>query len=270
MGFDLLTEIYFRHGFFADNSLKDIRVLIPQDTAIDMRRYEILFRKMPDRFVLLFNNSRADQREQLLRERLTLTFDLQLLDPFFYNYTELPQTDIPGSMLLFSNADGHAPGKLHEQDVVTATEVVAFEHQGPVISVRPFGRIVLQLTPDLSGSYEISFAARATRWCYFLMSATLAALSEPAIIDTSNNIHFRGPQAITLPDGARASVFVSEETIALAQRPLHTFQLVDSVGIGGMHRTVIPALPSPDIQAISAAGIPGYDRTQAYSEIFLY
>lgn len=269
MGFDLLTEIYFRHGFFADNCLRDIRVLIPQDTAIDMRRYEILFRRMPDRFVLLFNNSDTDQREQLLRERLTLTFDLQLLDPFFYNYTGLPQTDIPGSILLFSNADGHAPGKLHKQDVVTAGEVVAFKHQG-AISVKPFGRIVLQLTPDLSNSYEISFAARTTRWCYFLMSANLATLSEPAIIDTSNNIHFTGPQAVTLPDGARASVFVSEETIALAQRPLHTFQLVDSVGIGGLHRTVIPALPSPDIQTISAAGIPGYDRTQAYSEIFLY
>lgn len=269
MGFDLLTEIYFRHGFFADNCLKDIRVMMPQDTAIDMRRYEILFRRMPDRFVLLFNNSDADQRAQLLREQLTLTFDLQLLDPFFYNYTGLPQTDVPGSILLFSNADGHAPGKLHKQDVVTASELVAFKHQG-AISVKPFGRIVLQLTPDLSDSYEICFAARTTRWCYFLMSANLAALSEPAIIDTSNNIHFTGPQAITLPDGARASVFVSEETIALAQRPLHTFQLVDTVGIGGMHRTVIAALPSPDIQTISAAGIPGYDRTQAYSEIFLY
>ncbi|SDH05791.1 hypothetical protein [Chitinophaga filiformis] len=269
MGFDLLTEIYFRHGFFADNCLRDIRVLIPQDTAIDMRRYEILFRRMPDRFVLLFNNSNADQRAQLLRERLTLTFDLQLLDPFFYNYTGLPQTDIPGSILLFSNADGHAPGKLHKQDVIAATEVEAFKHQG-AISVKPFGRIALQLTPDLSDSYEISFAARTTRWCYYLMSANLAALSEPAIVDTSNNIHFTGPQSVTLPDGARASVFVSEETIALAQRPLHTFQLVDTVGIGGLHRTVISALPSPDIQTISAAGIPGYDRTQAYSEIFLY
>jgi hypothetical protein len=270
MGFDLLTEIYFRHGFFADNCLRDIRVLIPQDTATDMRRYEILFRRMPDRFVLLFNNSGADQREQLLRERLTLTFDLQLLDPFFYNYTGLAQTDIPGSILLFSNAEGHAPGKLHKQDVVTAAEVVAFEHQGAAISVRPFGRIVLQLTPDLSDSYEISFATRATHWCYYLMSATLTALTEPAIIDTSNNIHFTGPQVVTLPDGACASVFVSEETIALTQRPMHTFQLVDSIGIGGLHRTVIPALPSPDVQAISAAGIPGYDRTQAYSEIFLY
>ncbi|WP_149695996.1 hypothetical protein [Chitinophaga sp. CF418] len=235
-----------------------------------MRRYDLIFRRLPDRIVLLFNNSSTDPRTQLLREQLTLEFDLQLSDPHFYNYTGLPQTDIPGSILLFSNAEGHAPGRLHKEDVVTASEVVAFEHQGTAVSVRPFGRIVLQLKPDLSSSYEISFAARTTRWCYFLMSANLAALSEPAIIDTSNSTHFTGPQAVTLPDGARASVFVSEETIALAQRPLHTFQLVESVGIGGMHRTVIPALPSPDIQTISAAGIPGYDRTQAYSEIFLY
>ncbi|MCF6405971.1 hypothetical protein L3C95_23930 [Chitinophaga filiformis] len=235
-----------------------------------MRRYDLIFRRLPDRIVLLFNNSNTDQRVQLLREQLTLVFDLQLPDPHFYNYTDLPQTDVPGSILLFSNAEGHTPGRLHKEEFVTASEVVPFQHEGAVISVRPFGRIVLQLKPDLSARYDVSFAAKSTRWCYFLMSANLAALSEPAIIDTSNNVHFTGPQPVTLPDGAHASVFVSEEAIALAQRPLHTFQLVDSVGIGGLHRTVISALPSPDIQTISAAGISGYDRTQAYSEIFLY
>lgn len=270
MGFDLLTEINFRHGFFADNSLRNIRVLLPQQTATDIRRYDLIFRRMPDGFVLLFNNSDMDRRRQLLREQLTLEFDLQLSDPFFYNYTALPQTDIPGSILVFTNAEGYAPGSLHKEAFVAGSEVVAFAHQGAVISVRPFGRIILQLKPDLLNSYEISFAARATRWCYFLMSANLAALSEPAILDTSNKVRFTGPRAVTLPDGARASVFVSEETITLAQRPLHTFQLVDAGGIGGLQRTVIPALPSPDIQTISAAGIAGYDRAQAYSEIFLY
>lgn len=270
MGFDLLTEIYFRHRFFADNCLRGIRVLLPQETAMDMRRYGLLFRRLPDRFVLLYNNSDADQRGLLLREQLSLVFDLQLQDKWFYNYTGLLQPDIPGSILLFGNAGGHAPGKLHQQDVVTASEVAPFEHQGAVISAKPFARIVLQLTPDLSDRYEISFAARATRWCYFLMSANLAALSEPAIIDTSNKIRFTGPQAVNLPDGTRASVFVSEEAVTLAQRPVHTFQLVEAADMDGHNRIIIPELPSPDIQAISAAGIPGYDRTQAYSEIFLY
>lgn len=270
MGFDLLTEIYFRHRFFADNCLRDIRVLVPQQTATDMRRYGLIFRRLPDRFVLLYDNSNTDQREQLLREKLTLVFDLQLQDNLFYNYTGLQQSDIPNSILLFGNNDGYAPGKLHKDDVVTASEVAPFEHQGGVMSVKPFARIILALTPDLSDRYEISFAARTTRWCYFLMSANLAALSEPSIIDTSNKVHFKGPQAVTLPDGTNASVFVSEEAVALAQRPLHTFQLVEAGGIGGLSRTIISALPSPDIQTISAAGIPGYDRTQAYSEIFLY
>lgn len=270
MGFDLLTEIYFRHQFFADYCFRGIRVLVPQQTATDMRRYDLLFRRLPDRFVLLYNNGDADRRGQLLREQLTLTFDLQLQDSLFYNYTELHQTDIPGSILLFSNVAGNAAGKLHKQDVVTVSEVTPFEQQGGTISARPFARIVLLLTPGLSDSYEISFAARATRWCYFLMSANLNTLSGPAIIDTSGKVHFTGPQAITLRDGTRTNVFVSEETVTLMQRPVHTFQLVDEADPGGILRTIIPALPSPDIQTISAAGIPGYDRTQAYSEIFLY
>jgi hypothetical protein len=269
MGFDLLTEIYFRHRFFADNCLRDIRVLIPRETATDIRRYDLVFRRLPDRFVLLYNNSGADQRGLLLREQLSLVFDLQLQDNWFYNYTALLQPDIPGSILLFGNGGSHAPGKLHQHDVVTASEVAPFAQQG-VISAKPFARIVLQLTPDLSDSYEICFAARATRWCYFLMSTNLAALSEPAIIDTSNKIRFTGPQAINLPDGTRASVFVSEEAVTLAQRPVHTFQLVEVAGVDGYNRIIIPELPSPDIKTISAAGIPGFDRTQAYSEIFLY
>lgn len=270
MGFELLTEISFRHGFFADNCLRGIRVLVPQHTVIDMQRYELLFRRLPDRLVLLYNNSSPDRKAQLLREQLVLEFDLQLQDSFFYNYTELSQTDISNSILQFSNEDGHTPGKLHRQAVAGEAEIVAFTHQGRMMTARPFGHIRLHLIPELEASHEICFAAKATRWCYFLMSANLIGLTDPVIVDTGNKVRFEGPQAITLPDGARASVFVSEGTIPLAQRPVYTFQLVEAFGMAGLQRVVIPALPSPDILAISAAGIPGYDRTQAYSEIFLY
>jgi hypothetical protein len=269
MGFVLLTEIYFRHGFFADNCFRDIRLLLPQQTAIEMRRYDLLFRRLPDRIAVLFN-SRGTDRQTLLQERITLLFDIQLQDRHFYNYTALQQTDIPGTMLLFSNQRECAPGKLHRQESASADDLVPAEAAGAGISARPFARIALALTPDLLPVYEISFAAKATRWCYFLMSSDLASLTQPFIVDARGSIQFAAPQQVDLPDGRRVPALISEQTLTLSQRPVHTFQLADMVGQSGQYRTIISALPSPDIKAISAAGIPVYDRTEAYSEIFLY
>lgn len=267
MGFTLLTEIYFRHGFYADNSFRNIRLLLPQQTATVMRRYELLFRRLPDRIVVLFNGGSTD-RQALLQQDITLLFDMQLEDLHFYNYTALQQTDVLGTMLLFSNQRECAPGKLHRQATVSADDLIPAEATG--IAARPFARIALALTPDLQPVYEISFAAKATRWCYFLMSNDLTSLTKPSIIDARGSIQFAAPQLIDLPDGRRVPALISDQALMLAQRATYTFQLVDIAGDSEQYRTIIQALPSPDITALSVAGIQVYDRTQAYSEIFLY
>lgn len=269
MGFALLTEIYFRHRFFADNCFRNINVRLPQQTAIEMRRHGLLFRRLPDRIVVLYdagNNS----RQQLLKERITLLFDIQLLDAYFYNYTALQQTDVPGTMLLFSNQRECAPGKLHRQESASADDLVPAESEGAGISARPFAKIALALTPDLLSVYEISFAVKATKWCYFLMSSDLASLTKPSIVDARGSMQFAAPLMIDMPDGRRVPALISQQALTLSQRPVYTFQLLDTVGESEQYRTVIQALPSPDITAVSAAAIAVYDRTQAYSEIFLY
>jgi|APAra7269096979_1048534.scaffolds.fasta_scaffold00141_7 hypothetical protein len=269
MGFALLTEIYFRHSYFADNCFRDLRLLLPQQTATEMRRYGLLFRRLPDRIVVLFNAAGTD-RQTLLQERITLLFELHLQDRYFYNYTALQQTDVPGTMLMFSNQREYASGKLHRQALVSADDLIPAATTDGGISARPFARIVLTLTPDLLPVYEISFAAKATRWSYFLMSNDLASLAKPSIVDARGTIQFAAPQLIALPDGKRAFALISEQALTLSQRTAYTFQLVEGGSDSEQYRTIIPALPSPDITAISGAGIAVYDRNQAYSEIFLY
>ncbi|MBW8686805.1 hypothetical protein [Chitinophaga rhizophila] len=269
MGFALLTEIVFRHRFFADNSFRNINVLLPQQTAIEMRRYGLLFRRMPDRIVVLLNADNSD-RTRLLQEGVTLFFDVQLLDRYFYNYTALRQTDVPGTILLFSNQRECAPGKLHRQESASADDLIPAESEGAGISARPFARIIMSLTPELLPVYEISFAAKATKWCYFLMSNDLSLLTQPSIVDARGSIQFAAPLPVDMPDGRRVPVLISQQVLPLSQRPVHTLQLRDTVGEGEQYRTIIQALPSPDITAVSAAGMAIYDRTVAYSEIFLY
>ena len=269
MGFAMLTEIYFRHSYFADNCFRGLRLLLPQQTVTEMRRYGLLFRRLPDRIVVLFNASDTD-RQTLLQEQITLLFELHLQDMYFYNYTALTQTDVPGTMLLFSNQREYASGKLHRQAAVSADDLVPAETTDGGISARPFARIVLSLAPDLLPVYEISFAAKATRWSYFLMSNDLASLATPSIVDARGSIQFAAPQLISLSDGKRVPALISEQALTLSQRPGYTFQLVEAAGDSEQYRTIIQTLPSPDITAISGAGLSVYDRTQAYSEIFLY
>ncbi|QHS58863.1 hypothetical protein [Chitinophaga agri] len=267
MGFTLLTEIYFRHGFYADNCFRNIRLLLPQQTATEMRRYELLFRRLPDRIAILSNDGSTD-RSALLQQGITLVFDMQLQDAHFYNYTALEQTDVTGTMLLFSNQHACAPGTLHRQATVSADDLIPAESAG--IAARPFARIVLAFTPALLPVYDICFTAKATRWCYFLMSSNLLSLTNPSIVDARGSVQFTAPQLIDLPDGRRVPALISGQALTLSQRPAYTFQLIDRIGDSEQFHTIIHALPSPDITRLSAAAMPVYDRTQAYSEIFLY
>ncbi|HJT73980.1 MAG TPA: hypothetical protein VJ720_08180 [Chitinophaga sp.] len=264
MFFSVLTEVCFRHLFFADNRYAHINMYVPQATAIDMRRHGLLFRRQRDGFVLLYDQSVYDSRESLLKEGLQLEFDMVLNDEQFYNYTALTQADISNSILLFTN---HTTGKLHVKETVSEMDVQML----PVYGMRkPFGRIRLQVDNTLQLRHEICFAAKPTRWCYFLMSDQLAALDDPAVIDTSGNVEFEGPLLLDLPGKPAVRMFISVTPLLLAERPVHTFQLVEHASEGNGYTVIIAALPAPDISRISFSSVPGYDRLQTYSEIFLY
>lgn len=264
MFFSVLTEVCFRHLFFADNRYAHINMYVPQTTAIDMRRHGLLFRRQRDGFMLLYDQSVHDSRESLLKEGMQLEFDMVLNDEQFYNYTALTQTDISNSILWFTN---QTTGKLHVNETVSEMDVQML----PVYGMRkPFGRIRLQADNTLQLRHEICFAAKQTRWCYFLMSDQLAALDDPAVIDTSGNIQFEGPLLLDLPDRPAVRMFISATPLLLAERPARTFQLVDHASDSNGYTVVIAALPAPDISRISFSSVPGYDRLQTYSEIFLY
>src|SRR3954454_24064584 len=109
MGHDTLTAVYFRHVFFAERTFDRITVKVPSETAVHLRRHSMLLRQQANGFLLLFDTDVCN-RQDLLREKLTLTFDLELNDPLFYNYTDFNQVDIRKSFLLFNNSQPHTAG----------------------------------------------------------------------------------------------------------------------------------------------------------------
>lgn len=260
MSYTLLTTVHFRHDYYAAARYEQLQVNIPVATAGDMRRYGLLLRCQADGFTLSFDDTMLS-RESILQDELTLSFDLSLKDHLFYNYTDLQQHDLRNSILLFTNKN-NSTGRLHQDVYVSVSEVASL---AATCFIRPFGRIELLLAEGLQSQYVIRFAPRATHWYYFLMSGHLQDLTKPAVLDPSGKTTFSGPQSALLPDGRKATTFISDTPITLAQHPA-SFMLVDYATGSDAYSIVIPVLPVPDISRISAAG----GTSQLSSEIFLY
>jgi hypothetical protein len=264
MEYDTLTAVSFRHVFFAERKFDRIAVKVSSQTAMDMRRHALLLKQQANGFLLLYDTD-VQSREELLREKLTLVFDLELKDPLFYNYTaDLSQGNITKSILLFSNNQLNTAGTLHHEKFVSGTEVYTLKPEDRFF-VKPFGRIVLELLPALEKGYEIHFAAKAIRWRYFLMSEQLAGLSQPAIVDATGKVRFGEREPADIPGKTDLYMFTSEIPLELSLKNKYAFQLVDDT------KVVISTLPTPDISKVSSAVTSdAKSKSELFSEIFLY
>lgn len=271
MKYEVLTTVFYRHTFSTGPGYEGISVSVPAHTAKRMSQHGLLFKPLRDGFLLLYNTAKA--KDVLLKEKLRLVFDLVLKDALFYNYTQISAgSNIAGLFFLFSNELQRASAEvLHRNAFVSAADFRPLSELSEKHFVKPFGQVTLLLDEQLLPSYHIRFQARATRWCYFLMSDDLKALSHPAVLGTNGNGHFDVPVSITLPDNIKVPVFISKTPVPLGGAAMHTFQLVDYTDVdAGRYKVIIPALPAPDVGRVSYAGAPLYEKGNDYSEIFLY
>jgi hypothetical protein len=240
-----------------------------------MSRHGLLFKPLRNGFLLLYDTGMAGKnrvREALLKEKISLLFDVALKDTLFYNYTAVNAPGIADSIFVFSNTQPRVSAETLHQDVfVSSQDLQPSSSLRDRRLVKPFGQIALLLDEQLLPSYYISFQAKATRWCYFLMSEGLKALPHPAVLGTNGNGHFNIPVMITLPDTISVPVLISKEPLPLVQAAAQVFQLVDYVTEDAdRYKVIIPALPVPDVSRVSAAAASLYESGNNYSEIFLY
>lgn len=240
-----------------------------------MTQHGLLFKPLRNGFLLLYNTSVAGKersKEDLLRENIRLVFDVLLKDTLFYNYTEVDVGTVASHFFFFNNEQQRVSAEnLHSDLFVAAEDLRPVSALPRKFFVKPFGQLELLLDDKLLSSYYISFQAKATRWCYFLMSDDLRTLAHPAVIGNNGNGYFNIPVTVTLPDNVKVPVIMSRSPLPLGNTGAHSFQLVDYAAAGtDRYKVVIPSLPAPDISRVSNAGAALYERGNSYSEIFLY
>lgn len=231
-----LVDVNFTHDYWGSQPFRWLRAtpLRPEPG--------LLFRARPGGFTLYFDaafHGRRRTREDVLKEPVPLTFRLELLDAYFYNYTDLPL-----GTHCFWNEPG--AGQLHMEPT-----------DG---TLPPFGLLELTLDGDLLESYDLHFTTRSTYWRYILIGESLVHLESPTVMDPQTREAFDGPQTVTLRDSRPAVASTSRNPIALAESATRRFQLLEQ------GKVVLGVLPGPDVRFISSA-IAG---TTDASEILLY
>ena len=240
-----------------------------------MAQNGLLFKPLRNGFLLLYNTAMAGKARAkgvLLKENIHLVFDVVLKDTQFYNYTQVDVKTVASQFFFFSNEQQRVSAEnLHSDLYVAAEDLRPVSALPRKFFIKPFGQLELLLDEKLLSSYYISFQAKATHWCYFLMSDGLRALAHPAVIGNNGNGYFDTPVTVTLPDNVKVPVIISRSPLPLGDTGAHSFQLVDYTSADtDRYKVIIPALPVPDISRVSNAGAALYERGNNYSEIFLY
>ena len=89
-------------------------------------------------------------------------------------------------------------------------------------------------------SYVLVFERRAMPWRYFVVPRRVP-LEQPQI---EGPAPFQGPDLVTLPDGAQAFRFTSEDALPLLQESPDRFRLMGRLGPHKPSRALIDPLPA--------------------------
>jgi hypothetical protein len=271
--YEILTTIRYRHDFFQALFYEGIGIRTSAVTGKQLLNADLLLKQQASGFTLLYNalNAGKRTRSDLLRNNITLVFEIVLKDPLFYNYTAIDTDNITTQCFMFGNDAANAPGALHRYSCADAADLRGTDELQETYFTKPFGLLTLTLDESLLDNYQIQFKARSTYWCYYLMSEQLAALAHPVILNSSGTSCFSEPLQAALPERNQVPVLVSNDPIPLSDRNPNILKLADRIpDDNNKHKVIISPLPSPEIDRISAAGRSWHTNGKTYSEIFLY
>ncbi|MBS0032287.1 hypothetical protein ACTJJ0_33760 [Chitinophaga sp. 22321] len=270
--YEILTTIRYRHDFFQSSPWQGISLRVPVAAGKQLLDADLVLKQQQTGCTLLYNTLGAGKRDRadILQDNITLTFEVVLNDPLFYNYTGIRAEHISSRCFVFGNAGRNTSGMLHRQAYADVADLQAVDTP-PGVAAKPFGVLSLELNASLQENYEIRFPAQSTYWCYFLMSGQLSSLAHPVILDTNGVPCFSAPVLTTMPDMQQVPVLISNQPIPLSDRTTNFLKLADQYpDEKDKHKVIISPLPTPDPGRISAAGRAWHTIDKTYSEIFLY
>ena len=114
--------------------------------------------------------------------------------------------------------------------------------------------------------YVIHFNNRATRWKYFFISKGSSTRHEQyKVTSIKKDILFSEPEEVTLVNGSKAQMIVSESAIPLKEHPVDKFQLQMKKNGKGIVVTI--SLPTPSIHSVKPQSIN--DNQKIFSEVYV-
>lgn len=263
-----LFHITVRHPYFDNEICRDLLWEPPRQTRRAMANLGLLFRADDTGMTVHYDNHRLEALALLAGQAGSdtpgLFFKAYAKDPFFMNYTDLP--DIEKDRLRFvdtSRAVTEKSGqiRLHENAVVSdqdssrlselrADSILVRRDLGSppvcVVQIRPVGKNYSPL--DSKGnvhprSYRICFDQRRTFWKYFIVGPLAAR--KISIEDVDQKWRFDRIEAAAK---GPAAAFISKRPIPLTQTPDKNFQLK----VHGAHadKVVIQKLPAAPIDML--------------------
>lgn len=267
-----LFNVQFEHSYFT-HLFDGFLVRISNTTEHELRNYGLHFKPYPGGFKILYDSefaSRGRSREEILNTGLVLHFSTDLKDSLFFSYTAGNYSNLSNSIFYFSNTQSRQSEVLHKGELVSSENL--YKYPLPFkdnFFVKPFAKIVLKLDTDLPELYRIKFEAKSAFWRYILAGPSVKQLKNPAILDEKANVLFAEPVEIKLPANNTAVAIVSKSPLPLSSRPKAIFQLVENYKEGEVkHKTVIRALPAPDINNISR--LPDQNGIESnFSDIYI-
>ncbi len=250
--------------------------------------------------ILYFHNqeAREDPGEQLLHQGDFVDLqNIYNIKPSAFGYT--PSTDNTTVEVkdLYGNTvqQGKVENGLKFQVDVSKTgegrysiwedgkEMEIFVYPGADMAMKPIALVEIELTEDIKNGiidkikqeqqvspivYKVCFNSRSTYWRYFITSKYLNGLNKVEILSHDSAISFSGPEEVTLVNGDKAFLFLSDQELPLKEFSGHVFQLKKNDGKSGTDKTLLNRLPFPTVESIKPESRS--NDSKIYSEIIVY
>lgn len=272
MGFyQPLFHITVRHPYFGDDICRDLQWEPSGPTRQAMANLGMLFRSDAAGMTVHYDSHRQEALALLADQAGSdipgLFFKAYSKDPFFMNYTDLP--DLQTDRLRLVDTSRAVPEKsgqirLHKKAVVCdqdsarlselrADSVLERRDLGSppvcVVHIRPVGKRNTPLDPEgkvHTRSYCIGFDQRRTFWKYYVIGPLAAR--KISIEDADQKWRFERTDAAAISARGPAAVFISQKPIPLTQTPDNHFQL--KLHGAQAYKVIIQKLPAAPVNIL--------------------
>jgi hypothetical protein len=130
-----LFRIDLLHSFYADQSCPDFVVAPSAQTLKIMNGHKIITKQYNNQFFANVQTDGSGKSMTAMEEGMQLTFFLQLKNPVFFNYTNLPFTSSPGKIYYFTNRNNNNANKKNFiSAAITAYKKSTMYHPGDIVS----------------------------------------------------------------------------------------------------------------------------------------